>query len=250
MRFWRDCERFLSFRFPWLLPWVMVSWGTAERRELASWIETKTKHTHKKKNAAFDVKERAAKRGASVYPAYTTGPNCFKELIGSGVKSDSCLWLDWSWWITWGAACGNVSVERRWEHGQQSGSLRQSTRCSVVNLNVRGLTQRQKVFLWASQLCCRRRSLTVIHQPLSMSGLRVSASSAPLSPRRRHVQCCWREQRRWPLSCERGAPQQLALITPNCPAGRITSSAWWSKVMLIPLGQASLALGDFFPFFF
>lgn len=187
-------------------------------------------------------KERAAKPGASVYPAYTTAPNCFKELIGSGVKSDSCLWLDWSWWITWGAARGNVSVEGRWEHGQQSGSLRQSTRCSVVNLNVRGLTQRQKVFLWASQLCCRRRSLTVIHRPLSTPGLRVSASSALLQLEH--------EQRRRPLSCERGAPQQLALIMPNCPAGRITSSAWSSKVTPIPLGQASLTLGDFFPFFF
>lgn len=36
-------------------------------------------------------KERAAKPAASVYPAYTAAPNCFKELIGSGVKSDSCL---------------------------------------------------------------------------------------------------------------------------------------------------------------
>lgn len=69
------------------------------------------------------------------------------------------------------------------------------------------------------------------------------------SARRCRVQCWRREQRRWPLSCERGAPQQLALIMPNCPAGRITSCAWCSKVTLIPLGQASLTLGDFFPVF-
>lgn len=36
--------------------------------------------------------------------------------------------------------------EGSWEHGQQSRSLRQSTERSVVNLNVRSLIWRQKVF--------------------------------------------------------------------------------------------------------
>lgn len=81
-----------------------------------------------------------------MYHTYSTVTECVEQLIGFGVKSDSYLCLDWSWWITWGAACGNVSVERSWEHGQQSRSLRQSTESSVVNLNVRTLIRRQKFF--------------------------------------------------------------------------------------------------------
>lgn len=51
--------------------------------------------------------------------------------------------------------------------------MRRSTRRSVVNLNVRGLAARQKVFfpfLRAIRLCSQRRSRTLIHhiRPLSL----------------------------------------------------------------------------------
>lgn len=97
----------------------------------------------------------------------STVADSVKQVIGFGVKSDSYLWLDWSWWNTWGTACQNVSVERSWEYGQQSRSLRQSTGYSVVNLNVRKkLNTETKRF----SLACP----TLF--PLSISGLSVFTS--------------------------------------------------------------------------
>lgn len=157
---------------------------------------------------------------------------CVKQLIGFGVKSDSYLWLDWSWWITWGAACGNVSVERSWEHWQQSRSLRQSTECSVVNLNVRSLTKRQKVFFRLSNLVPN----TAL-QLLSISLYPYQASMhllPPLPPKLSSAMFSAADMNNGTIASvlREGAPQQFTLIVPNCPAGRITSF-WCFEVPLI-----------------
>lgn len=169
---------------------------------------------------------------------------CVKQLIGFGVKSDSYLWLDWSWWITWGAACGNVSVERSWEHGQQSRSLRQSTECSVVNLNVRSLTRRQKVFFRLSNL--------VPNTALQLLSINLYPYQAtmhllpPLPPKLSSAMFSAADMNNGTIASvlREGATQQFTLIVPNCPAGRITSF-WCFKVPLIPLGQASSTRADF-----
>ena len=144
--------------------------------------------------------------------------NASNGLLGFCVKSDSYLWLDWSWWITWGAACGNVSVERSWEHGQQSRSLRQSTQSSVVNLNVRSLIWRQKGFFFLRRsyptlfptppvLCRPYIRPLCIPFPAFLLAERCSAMFSPADMNNGTIASVLRE----------GAPRQFTLIVLKLP---------------------------------
>lgn len=163
-------------------------------------------------------------------------------------------WLFVTWLIEmdfcrsslWKFKCSVAS----WEHGQQSKSLRQSTKSSAVNLNARNLIWRQNL-LWFVSFggwgWTRFKTFLLPPVPctISVHASILSSSLLLCSP----VVACL-ALLTWtmvplPLSCWKEHLDNSHWLFSNCPAGRVSSSVWCFKVPLIPLVQVFPAFTDF-----
>lgn len=177
-------------------------------------------------------------------------------------RTASWLWCEVRWlFVTWLIVMdylrSGLCSDRSWEHGQQSRSLRQSTKSSVLNLNVRALIWRQNVFLsgdpaLSPALLPTCSPLSTVNRPIDHCGL---ASPPPSCVAPCLALLTW-TMAPLPLSCSKERLDNSHWLFLNFPAVRITSSVWCFKVPLIPLGQASPTLAGFSffkpppPFFF